>query len=136
MPQPEKFSDYLSIFALLISTTSLFISFLNYRRQGGILKLGLDYEKTGGSGLFVLRVENKGFHSVKVNQVRMVVRGRAHILDSEGFEVDYGPPKIVRIPLAGYKDFHDVEVSRIEVVDIANKIYKVSTKTLRGKIRN
>jgi hypothetical protein len=135
MIRPEKFSDYLSIFAVIVSSTSLLISFLNYRRQGGILKFGLDYEKKGATGVFVLRVENAGYHSVKVNQIRMVVRDSSYVVDSDGFIVEYGPPKIIRIPLAGYKDFHPIEVSRIEVVDIANKPHKISTKGLRHKVR-
>ncbi|MFT3895305.1 MAG: hypothetical protein QM730_27080 [Anaerolineales bacterium] len=134
MFHPEKFSDYLSILALLISSTSLFISVLNYRRQGGILKFALNYEQRGVSGIFLLRVENKGFHSIKINQIRMLVRERVYTVDQDGFELEYGKQQTVKISLAGYKDFHPLEVSRIEVVDIADNVYKISTKPIRRKI--
>lgn len=136
MFHPEKFSDYLSLVAILISTTSLLISVLNYRRQGGILKFALDFERNGTSGIFLLKVENKGFHSVKINQIRMLVRNRVYTVDQEGFELEYGKQQTVKISLAGYKDFHPLEVSRVEVVDIADKIYKINTKSIRRKVHS
>jgi hypothetical protein len=134
MFQPEKFSDYTAILALFVSGISLAFSILNYRRQGGILKFHLEFDPKN-TGEFLLRVENKGFHSVKINQVRMIVGKKAFNVDGEGFEIDYGKNKMIKISLAGYKDFHAMEVSRIEVLDVADHIYKISTRNLRRKIR-
>lgn len=136
MFRPEKFSDYLSMFALFVSGVSLIFSILNYRRQGGILKFHLDFDKRALSGEFLLTVENKGFHSVKVNQVRMIVGKKILHIDQEGFEVDYGKTKTIKISLAGRKDFHPIEVSRIEILDVSDNVYKISTRHLRHKIQD
>jgi hypothetical protein len=133
---PEKFSDYLSMFAIVISSTSLLISWLNYRRQGGLLKFDLDYEHNGGKGNFVLRIYNTGYHAVKISQIFMVVRSQRIPVEQVGFEVDYGQKEVVRISLAGYSDFHPMEVSRVEVFDIGReKPHRISTRSLRHKIR-
>ena len=46
MPSPEKFSDYLSIFAVLISSLSLYLSWRNFRRDRSHLKIKLDFKVT------------------------------------------------------------------------------------------
>ena len=135
MFQPEKFSDYLSILALLVSTISLFISYMNYRRQGGLLKTRLDFEPKSPSGDFILKLENQGFHGIKISQIRLIVGSRVLPVDEEGFELEYGKERLVRISLAGYKDFHPLQVSRLEVLDVGDSVHKVSTRGLRRKMR-
>ncbi len=65
----------------------------------------------------------------------MIVGMKVFPVNQEGFDLDYGKSEVLKISLAGYKDFHPIEVDRIEVVDIADKVYKISTKPLRSKIR-
>jgi len=121
--------------ALIVSLISLVFGILNYRRQGGLVKFHLDYDRKASGGIFLLTIENKGFHSIKINQIRMVVRNKPYPVTQEGFNLDYGTSEVVKISLAGYKEFHPSEVNRIEVVDIADKVYKISTEPLRQKFR-
>ena len=121
--------------SLIISIISLTITLLNYRRQGGMVKFDLDYEKVSGNGVFILRISNKGFHSIKINTIRIITGKHPISFANEGFELNYGQETILRLSLAGYTDIHPLEISRIEVVDISGKVYKIKTRMLERKIR-
>lgn len=125
-----------STMSLIISIISLTITLLNYRRQGGVVKFDLDYEKISGNGVFILRAENEGFHSIKINSIRMIAGNRPISYSHEGFELNYGQETSIKLSLAGYTDIHPLEVSRIEIVDVSGKVYKVKTKKLASKIRD
>ncbi len=121
--------------ALVISVVSLNMTILNYRRQGSLVKMHLEYDRKGLNGTFLLKVENEGYHSVKINSVRLVLAGRTVPVDQLGFELNYGQEHTVRIPLAGLSDVHPLEIIRVEALDIADNIYKITTKHLQQKIR-
>ncbi len=53
--------------SLIISLISLTIGILNYHREGGMLKFNLDYERKNINGVIWLKIENKGYHSIKIN---------------------------------------------------------------------
>jgi len=120
--------------SVVISIISLAITLLNYRRQSGRVKFDLDYEKVSGNGVFVLRVENEGFHSIKINAIRMIAGDRPLSSNQEEFELNYGQKIIIRMSLAGYTEYHPLEINRIEVIDVSGKVYKIKTRKIRQKI--
>jgi hypothetical protein len=121
--------------SLIISIISLTVTLLNYRRQGGMVKFVLDYEKASGVGAFVLRIANEGFHSIKINSIRMIAGNHMIPFANDGFELNYGQETLVKLSLAGHTDIHPLEINRIEVVDISGKVYKIKTKKLERKVR-
>lgn len=121
--------------SLIISIISLTVTLLNYRRQGGMVKLDLDYEKISGKGTFILHIENEGFHSIKINNIRMITGNHSLSFPHDGFELNYGQETNIKLSLAGYVDIHPLEISRIEIVDVSGKVYKIKTRKLAQKIR-
>lgn len=121
--------------SLIISIISLTVTLLNYRRQGGMVKLDLDYEKISGNGTFILHIANEGFHSIKINNIRMITGNHPLSFSHEGFELNYGQETNIKLSLAGYADIHPLEISRIEIVDVSGKVYKIKTRKLAPKIR-
>lgn len=124
-----------STVSLIISIISLTVTLLNYRRQGGMIKFDLDYEKISGNGVFILRVQNEGFHSIKINDIRMIAGNHPLSFTHEGFELNYGQETSIKLSLAGHTDIHPLEISRIEIVDVAGKVYRINTRKLAKKIR-
>lgn len=125
----------LSGLSLIVSIVALINGILISRREKGVLKFSLEYEKRNTSGAILLKIENKGFHSIKINQIRMVVKNRVINIPQKSFELDYGENEIVKILLTGHKNFHPSELKRLEVVDIEDKVYKIGVKQIKSKIR-
>src|SRR6185436_15155077 len=99
--------------SLIISIISLTVTLLNYRRQGGMVKFDLDFEKISGNGVFILHIANEGCHSIKISSIRMIAGNHLIPLGNEGFELDYGQETLVKLSLAGHTDIHPLQISRI-----------------------
>lgn len=125
-----------STVSLIISVVSLVITLLNYRRQGGVIKYSLDYEKDDALGTFVLKIANQGFHSIKIVGIKMITRKAVIPYHENGFEVIFGQESVIRMTLAGHTEIHPLEVYRIDVTEISGKVHKIKTNSIRKKIRS
>jgi hypothetical protein len=120
--------------SLLISIISLSISILGFRRSGSLIKLALDFDRQSSSNTFLLTITNNGFHSVKIARILLICGNRIFPAHLDAFELGYGDTTI-KISMAGYNEFRPLEVDAIDVIDIANRVYRIKTKHLKEKIR-
>ena len=137
MFQPEKFSDYLSIIAVILSATSLYISYQNYRRDTSRLKVKLDFDVTPGRGSkYTVRVANVGRRPASIVKVyaRLKNGERYPVFDTLTLlaETQF---KDVSVPMAGFRDKHPLYIRAFEVEDTTGKVYKARTWTLWWQIR-
>jgi hypothetical protein len=138
MLQPEKFSDYLSILALMLSTASLYISYRNYRRDVSHLKIDLHFDVSHRRGSeYTVRVTNDGRRPASI--VRMVARlknGEQYPVFDTLTLLTETQFKEVSVPMAGFRNEHPLYIRAFEVEDTTGKVYKARTWRLWWQIRN
>ncbi len=134
MDQKDIITIVFSSASLVISIISLALGILNYRREGGALKVSLDFEQTTLNGALVLKIENKGYHSVTITGIFLLAGKARHAVEDQNIELKYGAHKVIHIGLARYQ-LDTQEVTAVEVEDVSGKIMRVSTRSLRGKIQ-
>jgi len=87
-------SDYLSVIALIISAISLFLSWRQYARDAGRLKLHIDYTSEMCGGTFCLEITNIGRRPVMVDKVAVLTFDEKEFPVSENrFILDESEPK-------------------------------------------
>lgn len=137
MFQPEKFSDYLSILAVLLSVTSLYISWRNFHRDSSRLKVMLEFEVFPGSGSsYTVRMINVGRRPASVIRVyaRLKNGKRYPVMDTTTLlaETQF---KDLSVPMAGFRNEYPLYITAFEVEDSTGKTYKARTWKLWWRIR-
>ena len=137
MFQPEKFSDYLSILAVILSAISLYISYRNYRRDTSRLKINLSYEMDLAHGSsYTVRMINVGRRPASIIRVyaRLKDGKRYPVMDATTLlaETQF---KDLYVPMAGFRNEHPLYIRAFEVEDTTGKVYKARTWKLWWHIR-
>jgi hypothetical protein len=135
---PEKFSDYLSILAVILSATSLYISYRNYRRDVSHLKILLGFEVHPGRGCnYTIKITNVGRRPASITWVyaRLKNGKRFPVFDATTLlaETQF---KDLTVPMAGFQNVHPLYIRAFEVEDTTGKTYKARTWKLWWHIRN
>lgn len=137
MPLPEKFSDYLAILALLISSASFYLSWRNYHRDTSRLKIRLDFRTHSGRGNeYLVNVTNVGRRTTTISKVyaRLKDKKRFPVFDSST-PLGETQSKEISVPMAGFNDEHPLYIRVFEVEDTTGKVYKAPTWKLWWQIR-
>ena len=138
MPAPEKFSDYLSIFAVFISSISLYISWRNFRRDRSHLKIKLDFKVHPGRGSeYLVNIVNDGGRTTTVTKVfaRLKSKKRYPVFDGPT-PLGETQSKEISVPMAGFKSLlHPLGIRAFEVEDSTGKVYRTRTWKLWYHIR-
>ncbi len=137
MFQPEKFSDYLSILAVLLSATSLYISYRNFRRDSSRLKVNLEFDVDPVHGsAYTVRMINVGRRPASITKVyaRLKNGKRYPVMDTTTLlaETQF---KDLSVPMAGFRNEHPLYITAFEVEDSTGKVYKARTWKLWWYIR-
>lgn len=137
MFQPEKFSDYLSIIAVILSATSLYISYRNYRRDTSRLKIKLGFEVHSGRGSnYTVRIINVGRRPASItNMYARLKNGKRYPVFDTTTLLAETQFKDLSVPMAGFRDEHPLYITAFEVEDTTGKVYKARTWTLWWHIR-
>jgi len=137
MLQPEKFSDYLSILAVMLSAISLYISYRNYRRDVSHLQISLRFDVSPGRGSeYIVRVTNDG------RRPASIIRMSARLKNGEQYPVfdtltllTETQFKEVSVPMAGFRNEHPLYIRAFEVQDSTGRVYKARTWKLWWHVR-
>lgn len=132
MDQTDIITIVFSSASLVISIISLILGILNYRREGGALNVTLDYEENALNGAMIVKIKNKGYHSVTITGIYLLAGKTRYPVEDESIELKYGAQKAIHVGLAKYK-LDLLEVNAVEVVDVSGKTTRVSTRSLSGK---
>ncbi len=137
MFQPEKFSDYVAILALLVSCASFYLSWRNFQRDTSRLKIVLGFEVQAGSGgRYTIRVINVGRRPASIARVYARHRdGSRHSVFDIATLLAETQFKDLTVPMAGLQDNHPLDIRAFEVEDISGKVYKAHTWKLWWRIR-
>lgn len=127
MYQPEKFSDYLAIFAFVLSSFSLFLSWKNYMRDRSHLKLQVTYKKANKE--FQLLVTNDGRRIAVLQEVSALLWfGKRHTITTTLYDLTEDRQKSYSIPLAMLPGISSpLRVRGFIVMDTRGNTYRVST---------
>lgn len=134
MFQPEKFSDYIAILALLISCASFYLSWRNFRRDRSHLKLTLDYEKQKRQ--YRIAITNDGRRVATLDKVDALLwfRRQQTVFEHET-ELTEGKQKNIFVPLVMLPGISNAPAVRgFEAVDTRGNKYRASTFKLYWKI--
>ena len=134
MFQPEKFSDYLSMVALVFSCASLFLSWRNFMRDRSHLILTLEYENRGRQ--FHITVINDGRRSATLVRVAALFwfRKREVFFEQETTLTE-GTHKKLSAPLARFSSISNpLAVRGFEGVDSVGHTYRAGTLKLLYKM--
>jgi len=133
------FSDYVAIFALVISAISLFISWRQYSRDSSQLKLSLQFHvKSGQGSAYTLRVVNSGrrpatvlkcYARLKSGKAYPVYDTPRNLEETDSLEVD--------IPLYGFKNSitHPLDIVAFEVEETSGRTCRIKTQRIGRDIR-
>ena len=137
MFQPEKFSDYLSIIAVILSATSLYISYRNYRRDTSRLKIVLGFEVHPGRGSnYTVKITNVGRRPASIAKVYARLKnGKSYPVFDTTTLLTETQFKDLTVPMAGFRDEHPLDIRAFEVEDTSGKVYKARTWKLWWQIR-
>lgn len=134
MFQPEKFSDYLSIFAVVLSSFSLFLSWKNYMRDRSHLTLKMMYKKVNKE--FQLLVTNDGRRIAVLQEVNALLWiSRTHTITTTTYELAEGKQKTYSVPLAMFPGISNpFRVRGFVVMDTRGNSYRVTIFKIYWKI--
>jgi hypothetical protein len=137
MFQPEKFSDFLSILAVILSATSLYISYRNFHCDSSRLKINLEFDVEPGRGSsYTVRMINVGRRPASIIRVyaRLKNGKRYPVMDTTTLlaETQF---KDLSVPMAGFRDEHPLYITAFEVEDTTGRVYKAHTWKLWWHIR-
>lgn len=128
-------SDFLSVFAIILSTVSLMLSWKQYSRDTGYLKLSLDFSVPPVGGALHLTITNIGRRPITVRDVYLYARKNEQFLLSVGnILLEETESREITIPISGYVEKSPLEVKFIEVIDTRGKQCKISTLWLKLKM--
>jgi hypothetical protein len=130
-----SFFDLLSIFALIISGISLAISWMQYSRDSGRLKLNLDFSVPPVGGALHIGITNIGRRPITVRNIYLHNRqNQRFLLPDTNILLAETESRKITIPISGYVEKSPLELKSIEVIDTRGKRYKASTFWLRSKM--
>jgi hypothetical protein len=75
-----------------------------------------------------------GYHSVTITRINLLAGKSKHLVDDVSTELKYGANKVIHIGLAKYK-LNAFEVTAVEVAEVNGKVNRISTRSLREKMR-
>ncbi|HXD09291.1 MAG TPA: hypothetical protein VN653_04450 [Anaerolineales bacterium] len=137
MFQPEKFSDYVSMIALVFSCASLYLSWRNYVRDRSHLKVSLDFENLPKQGSrFEVTVTNDGRRTTTLVRVDALFwfRQRENFFEQETALTE-GMHKKLSAPLARFSSISNpLAIRAFEAVDSVGHKYRAGTLRLLYKI--
>jgi len=135
-----SFSDYISILALTISALSLFISWRQYLRDRGLIRLevGLRKDIRTGPG-FQLTMVNGGRRPVTIEGIyARVSSGKRYPVFDTRKTLNETDNLEVAVPFSGF--FKTISsgyfITAFEVDDTTGKRYTVKTRHLRDEVEN
>jgi hypothetical protein len=130
-----NFSDFLSVFAVIISSVSLMLSWKQFSRDTGYLKLSLDFSVPPVGGALHLAITNIGRRPITVRNIYLCARRNERFLLSESnILLEETESREITIPISGYVEKTPLEVKFIEVIDTRGKQCKISTFWLKWKM--
>jgi hypothetical protein len=132
------FSDYVSIFALTISLLSLIISWRQYMRDRGQIKLdvSLGQDIRSGPG-YIVAIVNRGRRPVTIEGIfARVSSGKRYPVFDTRKTLDETETHQVSVPFSGF--FKSISsgyyIQAFEVDDTTGKRYVVKTRSLRREV--
>jgi hypothetical protein len=137
MPVPDKFSDFVSGAALLLSALSLYISYRNYHRDVGVLKLTLRFEADPSHGnLYLLTITNIGRRPVTLIKVvaRLKNQERCVVYDSN-IVLNETASKEIIVPMVGFHNESPLMIRAFDAEDSSGRIYRVRTWKMYRQVR-
>ena len=126
-----SFSDFISIFALVVSAVSLYLSWRQYRRDRSHLDALITVDNKYGEPIYSVRVVNKGRRPATVNRIYARVRNKKRypVYDTlvsleEMDKIDF------TVPMAGFSSAHDDPdfIVAFEVEDTSGKTFVFKTR--------
>jgi hypothetical protein len=136
MFQPEKFSDYIAILALLVSCASFYLSWRNFRRDRSSLKLSMDFEGRPDHGLsYRVTVTNNGRRPATLMEVRALFWFReSQVVFEQETLLEEGRNKVIFVPFAMIPFPNPLAVRGFEARDSLGNKYHTNTLGLYWKI--
>lgn len=133
-----SFSDTIAIIALTLSGLSLTLSWRQYLRDRGLIKLEVTLRKDIRSGPgFQLRVVNRGRRPVTIEAIyARVSSGKRYPVFDTQKTLNETDDLEVSVPFSGF--FRSISsgyyIKAFEVDDTTGKCYAVKTQRLRGEV--
>ncbi|MBI3166595.1 MAG: hypothetical protein IPG44_06450 [Anaerolineales bacterium] len=131
MLKPEKFSDYLSMIALVFSSLSLLLSWRNFRRDRSHLKLSLVFETHGklADGQYLLTITNVGRRPATLVKVDAVFWfQKRHNIFSQETVLAEGARKSLSVYLVFFPSISNpLAVRTFEAADSLGTKYRTNT---------
>lgn len=140
--QGLNWSDYIAIGALIISCIALFITWRQYARDRGSLKLDLTFHAASGYGtVYFINVVNSGRRPITLAKYHSKLKsGKVQtgpINIGKGQRLEEGESHRIVYSLNDCKDdiTHPLDVKEFTVEDSIGNRYKIKTKTIAQDVK-